>query len=335
MAGINMKYVSLTLLIIFTSAQVLTMKYASSLPGVKFNSTTAVLMGEVMKLVFSFFLVAIGEGSIPRAVVSLYNNAVYDKKEMMKNAVPAFLYTIQNNCMYIAIANLEAVIFQITSQIKLLTATLFSVFFLHKQFSFMQWISLVILGGGVVLVQFDGASASSSGNHNVILGLISILIFCLTSGFAGVYMEKMFKDSKYSIWTRNFWLAFWSIVVGVITLLFRSPEVFTKGTFFDGYTVWTWAAISLLAVGGLIIAMVLKYADNILKAFGNSASIVLSSLISVYLFDFKITLTFILGALLVGVATLMYNYGARKVVQYTTIKDPESERLVRTPVEKH
>ena len=71
-------------------------------------------------------------------------------------------------------------------------------------------------------------------------------------------------------------------------------------------------------MGGLIIAMVLKYADNILKAFGNSASILVSSWISVYLFGFKITTNFLIGCALVMIAIVMYSYGA-KGVNYTKL----------------
>lgn len=43
-------------------------------------------------------------------------------------------------------------------------------------------------------------------------------------------------------------------------------------------------------MGGLVIAVVIKYADNILKGFATSASIMVSTLISYFLLnDFKPT----------------------------------------------
>jgi UDP-sugar transporter A1/2/3 len=77
----------------------------------------------------------------------------------------------------------------------------------------------------------------------------------------------------------------------------------TEKGFFQGYNniVWTVCAlqVSLLwyllfkgliwflfkAFGGLIIAAVIKYADNILKGFATSLSIILSSLVSYYLLE--------------------------------------------------
>ncbi|KAJ2607417.1 hypothetical protein H4S08_004835 [Coemansia sp. RSA 1365] len=77
--------------------------------------------------------------------------------------------------------------------------------------------------------------------------------------------------------------------------------------FFYGYTSWTIDAITCQAVGGLIVAVVVKYADNILKGFATSISIILSCLASVWLFDFQITRLFTVGTFLVIYAS--YTYG--------------------------
>jgi len=58
--------------------------------------------------------------------------------------------------------------------------------------------------------------------------------------------------------------------------------------------------IVLQAIGGLVVAAVVKYADNILKGFGSSISIVISCVLEFLFFDFHPTVKFILGALLVN-----------------------------------
>ncbi|KAJ3360720.1 hypothetical protein HDU91_004400, partial [Kappamyces sp. JEL0680] len=77
--------------------------------------------------------------------------------------------------------------------------------------------------------------------------------------------------------------------------------------FFHGYNRWTWATILCQALGGLIVAVVVKYAvasnpryaDNILKGFATSLSIIISCLVSVVLFQFEITAAFCIGAVVV------------------------------------
>jgi UDP-sugar transporter A1/2/3 len=65
--------------------------------------------------------------------------------------------------------------------------------------------------------------------------------------------------------------------------------------------------------------MVIKYSDNILKGFATSLSIVISFLASVALFDFQMTFTFILGSVIVLIATWLYNQPGR---------NPSTSRLV-------
>lgn len=309
-----MKYISLVLLVFFTSAQVLCMRYAQTLPGDRYDSSTAVILGEILKLIMSFFLLSFEKGSIRGSYSQLMSELTNHSRDVLLQGVPALLYTIQNNANYIATANLEAAVFQISSQLKLLTAAIFSVTFLKKHISSFQWLSLIILGAGVVLVQFDpNAKSNGSSGNNLFLGLVSVVIACCTSGFAGVFMEKMFKDSKFSLWSRNVWLAIFSIMVGLVGIIFKDYTLLNPVHFFHGYTIWAFTAVCLLAIGGLIIAMVLKYADNILKAFGNSASILVSSWISVYLFNFKITPYFLAGCALVMIAIVLYSYGSKKV----------------------
>jgi len=35
------------------------------------------------------------------------------------------------------------------------------------------------------------------------IGLMAVVVACLTSGFSGVYFEKILKGSKTSLWIRN------------------------------------------------------------------------------------------------------------------------------------
>merc|ERR1711972_447176 len=89
-----------------------------------------------------------------------------------------------------------------------------------------------------------------------------------------------------------------------------------KDGFMQGYCGIVWAVILLQAVGGLVVAAVMKYADNILKCFGNALSIVLSCILSaVFLQEFTPDGLFVLGTLLVLIATTMYSIGIPKPVQ--------------------
>lgn len=69
------------------------------------------------------------------------------------------------------------------------------------------------------------------------------------------------------------------------------------------------------AMGGLTVAAVIKYADNIMKGFATAISIVVSSLSSYLLLnDFNPTALFLIGAGMVMVATVMYSLPASKLI---------------------
>jgi UDP-sugar transporter A1/2/3 len=105
----------------------------------------------------------------------------------------------------------------------------------------------------------------------------------------GVYFERILKNSGTSLWMRNIQMGISSIILGFVGVFLSGdgPVVMEKG-FFYGYTYVVVAVILLQAIGGLVVAVVVKYADNILKGFAASFSIVTSckypciSYVSVY-----------------------------------------------------
>lgn len=80
-----------------------------------------------------------------------------------------------------------------------------------------------------------------------------------------------------------------------------------------------------------MVASVVKYADNILKGFATSLSIILSSVASIYLFDFKATPGFILGCSIVLYSTHLYgkvekNEVLPSYIPLTSLADQDEEK---------
>lgn len=241
--------------------------------------------------------------------------------ETMKVAVPSLVYYVQNNLLYVGATHLDAATSQVTYQLKILTTAIFSVFLLKKKLIIFQWLSLLLLFIGVALVQLVQISkpkhhnattslSSSSDSHeqNPLIGFLAILAACCLSGFAGVYFEKILKStSEVSLWIRNLQLTAISIPFGFIQVFLSDFDIISEKGFFYGYSILTWTVILLQAQGGLLVAVVVKYADNILKGFATSFAIVLSCVISVYLFDFQVTIQFVVGTALVIISIFLYS----------------------------
>ncbi|TVY85934.1 UDP-galactose transporter [Lachnellula willkommii] len=151
---------------------------------------------------------------------------------------------------------------------------------------------------------------------NYSIGLSAVLIASLISGLTGVYFEKVLKESTQhvTVWTRNVQLSFYSLfpalIIGVIC---KDGEEIAKEGFFVGYNSVVWTAIVFQAVGGVLVAMCINYADNIAKNFATSISIILSFLFSVWFFDFQVSLNqFLFGTAIVMFATYLYSGQERK-----------------------
>ena len=144
-----------------------------------------------------------------------------------------------------------------------------------------------------------------------VIGVGAVIAACLTSGFSGVYFEKILKGSDVSIWLRNIQLGFFGLLFSLAGVYTYDGRAVLESGFFHGYNSIVWTVVTLQAFGGLVIAVVIKYADNILKGFATSISIVLSCVMSYFLLnDFVPTVYFLIGAVLVIVAVFLYSLPA-------------------------
>lgn len=317
----NLKMISLVVLIAQTTALVLILRYSRTqvTDGPRYLSSTAVVNAEMVKFVTCIVVLMYNHGwrmSGFRAEIA--KDILAKPMDTLKVAVPAIMYVIQNNLLFIALSKLDAATYQVTYQLKILTTAFFSVTMLGKSLNPLKWVALLLLTAGVALVQMPSgdtpakASAAADSSDSMI-GLFCVLAACVSSGFAGVFFEKILKTTNVSLWMRNLQLAFFSIFGGFFMCWLYDYEAIEKNGFFQGYNNTIWIVVMLQAYGGLVIALVVKYADNILKGFAVSLSIILSSFFSwFFLGDFYPSLTFALGAAVVLAATFMYGHEPKK-----------------------
>ncbi|CAK9825506.1 UDP-galactose translocator [Anthophora retusa] len=310
-SGQALKYISLVTLTLQNAMVGLSMRYARTRSGDMFLSSTAVVMAEVVKLLTCLILVFIEEGSFSTFFSSLKLTIIKQPIDTLKVSVPSLLYIVQNNLLYISASNLDAATYQVTYQLKILTTAFFAVVILRKSLRNTQWGALILLVIGIILVQLvqnSDSTVPSGIEQNHLLGFSAALSACFLSGFAGIYFEKILKDSDISVWMRNVQLSLLSLPFGLITCFINDGKTLQKQGFFFGYDLFICYLVVLQAGGGLIVAMVVKYADNILKGFATSLAIIISCIASVYIFNFRLTLQFSLGAILVICSIFMYGH---------------------------
>ncbi|PAA84022.1 hypothetical protein BOX15_Mlig014677g1, partial [Macrostomum lignano] len=294
---------------------ILAIRHIRTRPGDMFFASSAVVLAEVVKFAISCCLLAKQCGSWQAFSRLVWLGTVGDPLDCLKISVPAVVYVLQNNLLYVAIENLDPVTYQVTYQLKLLTTALFSVAMLKRRLTPRQWLSLVALAAGVALVQCqsigadDGAGTKGAIVQRPWLGLTAVLAASLMSGFAGVYFEFVLKSTGKSLWWRNTQLSVEGVLLGLITALLGDGSRMLQLGFLHGYDKWVVGVVLLQSVGGLAVAMVVQYTDNIVKGFAASAAILLACLVSVLAFDLRLGWELLVGGGLVVGAIFGYATG--------------------------
>jgi solute carrier family 35 (UDP-sugar transporter), member A1/2/3 len=265
-------------------------------------------------------------------------------EDAVKIVIPALLYLVQNTLLYVALSNLTAPLFQVTYQCKLVTTAVVSVLMLKVKYSLQQWICLTVISIGVAIVVLGetkddpSKTSKSSSAQNLTVGLTAVTIACFSSACAGVYFEMVLKKPggnaagaagngntngnsnsnnngngnaaaitkpAASLWMRNIQLSFISIIIAVLQSMFQDDPI--GHTYLHGFTGWTWVLVLLQAAGGLLVAAVIKYADNVLKGLATGVSVVLATAASMVLFGTPLTSQFLIGAVMILISVYYFS----------------------------
>jgi len=298
----HLKYLSLIILVLQTSSIALILRHTRR-QQVEYQASTAVFLTEVVKLVVSAIALCIQQRTFfPKSMIDSLLH-----RDALRMLLPAALYAVQNNLLFIALSNLDSVTFQVLNQTKIITTAFFAWVLLDKRLSAWQGVALAMLTAGVVLVQLGPRGEVGPAAGNRMLGLVVILLAAASSGFASCYFEKTMKSPNTSMWIRNIQLALFSGFFSFALMVMKAGDEISSNGLLSGYTGWVWVVVFNQAIGGICVSLVLKYADSILKSFATSLSIIVSSVISMVWFDFIPSLPFCTGSALVLAAVFLYS----------------------------
>jgi uncharacterized membrane protein len=192
--------VVLLLLVAQTTSIILLMRYTQTAerpPGAGpiYKATVAVMMAEALKLPCCVAVVGWICGSWQEAKRVLHNELA--SRDTVACAVPAIAYTVQNNLLFVALANLEPPTYQVAYQSKTIFTALFSVLWLGRRLVRSQWLAVLLLTLGTVLVA-DMRAKPHAGSGSPTLGLSAVLSAAVLSAASGVYFERMLKKASSS-----------------------------------------------------------------------------------------------------------------------------------------
>lgn len=71
---------------------------------------------------------------------------------------------------------------------------------------------------------------STASTQNPFLGFTTVLLACMSSGFSGVYFEKVLKQSPQSLWMRNIQLGLFGFTFSVMAMFLQDGhQVLSRG----------------------------------------------------------------------------------------------------------
>eukprot|EP01084_Bolivina_argentea_P166960 289847_1 len=325
--------ISFILLTFQTAAVVLLMRYSrleTHEEGVpSFAITSAVFLAESGKclvgIIVTLYDIINGNSSIQQnknknIFIQLTNEVFNDTNTVLKMSVPAILYMIQNNLLFTALQHLDAAFYQILYQLKMFSAAILATIMIKRQYTKYQWLSFLCLAAGAILANLSIVDESNNNininnnenenERNPMMGIICVLCACCTSGFSGVYMEIQLKGSKQSLYVKNIQLA----MFGALSCLINSyvsgdyDTIVEPYGFLHGFTKITYIVVFLNVIGGYMVAYIIKYIENIAKAFAATTGLILIVGGSWYFFDTELTSLFFVGFALVIVGNVLFNH---------------------------
>ena len=120
-------------------------------------------------------------------------------------------------------------------------------------------------------------------------------------------VSSTLKTADVSLWLRNIQLGLFAIPLACGAMLLRDGrKVHMRGAL-HGFDVIVWAIVLLNAIGGLLVAATMKYADNIIKCFATALAILTATLLSVPLLGFSPSGSFAIGMVVTMAAASLYS----------------------------
>ncbi|CAN6333231.1 unnamed protein product [Urochloa humidicola] len=301
----KLKSVVTLALTLLTSSQAILIVWSKRAGKYEYSVTTANFSVEALKCLLS--LAALFRTWNHHGVTD-DNRLTTSFDEVSVYPIPAVLYLVKNLLQYYIFAYVDAPAYQILKNLNIISTGVLYRIILKKKLSEIQWAAFVLLCAGCTTAQLN--PSSDHVLQTPIQGWMMAIVMALLSGFAGVYTEAIIKKRpSRNINVQNFWLYIFGVIFNLVAICVQDYDAVMNKGFFHGYSFITVLMILNHALSGIAVSMVMKYADNIVKVYSTSVAMLLTAVVSVFLFNFHLSLAFFLGSTVVSVSVYLHSVG--------------------------
>ena len=267
------------LLSLQNSSYTLLRRYSSGVLKEHATSQSILLVGEVLKLSFSLIMCMRDRSGLrPGTLVAT----------SLKMLVPAAIFLAMNLLSFVALRRISASAFTLIQQSKLIFTALLSRLLLERRLSSARWRALLTLFCAVLIICQQTSPHEAMGCELLnappkarelelgafVVGVSAVGVEAALSGLSNVYFEKVLKSTPLSVWERNVQLAAWSMCIYGPLAVYGNPQ-----HVLHGWSSLTFLVACLGALGGILIGLVLKFCDSIVKNLALSTAIITTALL--------------------------------------------------------
>ncbi|TKW27551.1 hypothetical protein SEVIR_3G264400v4 [Setaria viridis] len=291
----KLKSVVTLALTLLTSSQAILIVWSKRAGKYEYSVTTANFSVEALKCLLS--LAALFR-TWNRHGVTDDNRLTTSFDEVSVYPIPAVLYMVKNLLQYYIFAYVDAPAYQILKNLNIISTGVLYRIILKKKLSEIQWAAFVLLCAGCTTAQLN--PSSDHVLQTPIQGWMMAIVMALLSGFAGVYTEAIIKKRpSRNINVQNFWLYIFGVIFNLVAICVQDYDAVMNKGFFHGYSFITVLMILNHALSGIAVSMV----------YSTSVAMLLTAIVSVFLFSFHLSLAFFLGSTVVSVSVYLHSVG--------------------------
>lgn len=261
-----------------------------------------ILLSELLKLIIALIFILYTKATL---YTTFHNLSIQDLRKTLPFTLPAALYLINNLIYYTVLPLTSPTLLQICVLAKLPTTGVLYHYWIKRQRNVFAWISLAGLCSGLIIFNipssllFDtlnsngetaveaGAVLIGSRGQNWWLAPLAGFVIAILSAIANIFAETSTKIGEF--WDSQALLFTWGVLFSALAYpVFPSINALNSeaGLSADNHAPFNslgwntdknWAIgglVGVTATMGLVVAVVLRTRDNILKVVGIAGSLV-------------------------------------------------------------
>jgi len=282
--------------------------YSSKLSGAPpYNATSVVLATEALKLTLAMSLYLYHDGGLAK----LARDAASSPQLLLRYQIPALLYCVYNNLVYVNLASFDPATYNVLMQLRIVLTGVVYQFAFSKRLNRNQWLSVVLITAGCVAKEssklFHGELRAGTGAAWLLL-----LVQMCCSIVAGVYNEVLLKGggdaALVSTNLQNAYMYASSVAWNAVFLLLRGTlhEALAPENLRTIFSPTLLSVMMIMSSVGMVTGFFLKHLDSVLKAIAAACEVVFTTIASRVLFGTPLDAQACVATALVGWGVALY-----------------------------